>query len=97
VDDRDPDIPTAGAHLWGWFWDAHKGRQEGMSGWQRIPASEWTDWQAIAGVIVRLEEWQILRDMDAAFVTAARQAHDETRPRSGGQELTPEAFDAVFG
>lgn len=52
----------------------------------------------MTGNIIRREEWAILFDMDAAFLsTANAQGKDGAPVSSSSNELAPAAFDAVFG
>ena len=90
----EPEIDPAALHIWDWFWDAHRGRQAGMGGWLPLPASELAAWAKLTGEIVRPEEWQILRDMDRAFLIAS-----SARGGDGGEKpgISPAAFDVVFG
>lgn len=44
-----------------------------MSGPLPLSAMEWQAWQAITGHVIRIEEWAILRAMDAAYVDAAHE------------------------
>lgn len=67
-----------------------------MSGWLPLSAAELTAWANLTGAIVTPEEWQIIRDMDLAFLRAAAKRSGDL-PRGNEQEINTEAFDAVFG
>lgn len=69
-----------------------------MGGWLALSATEMKAWEAMTGYDVRREEWKLLRDMDAAFLDATRAQGKEGAPMaSSSNEMTPDAFDAVFG
>ena len=88
------DLDDVSGPLWELFWDMNRGRQSGVNGWQAIPPTEMRAWAAITGNVLRPDEWQILRDMDATYMKAAMPKSDDDpadRP-----ELTAAAFDAMF-
>lgn len=72
-------------------------------GWQAIPSTEWVAWQAMYGHIVLGEEWDVLQEMDTAFISAsfnrAKAGQEGTLSAPDGvlPELTAQAFDALFG
>lgn len=66
-----------------------------MSGWLPLSATELKAWEAMTGNIVRREEWQIIRDMDGAFLTATS-PKENGAVRSSSVEMTAGAFDALF-
>lgn len=68
-----------------------------MSGWQRTPASEWAAWASIHGHVVRPIEWEILQEMDFAFVEATAPGSEENKKPESAGELTADIFDALFG
>lgn len=100
-----PEIAPAGQHLWDWFWDIHRGRSSGLGGWLPLSASEMQAWASLTGNIVTLREWQMLRDMDSAFLEAAGKRQNDggdipqhAAPKPGeGRDISASAFDAVFG
>ncbi|MGP2493504.1 phage tail assembly chaperone [Mesorhizobium sp. PUT5] len=93
----EPEIEPEAEHVWQWFWDAHRGRQAGMSGWLPLSAAELLAWAQISGAIVNPEEWQLIRDMDLAFLQASAKRGDGEGGRQSDEELTPALFDAMFG
>lgn len=68
-----------------------------MSGWQRIPATEWAAWASIHGHVVRPIEWEILQEMDFTFVEAtAGKSEAGASSKPVHPEATPALFDAIF-
>jgi len=66
----DWDIPDDGMYLWGWYWRV-SARKKRVSEGVAVPL-EWNDflaWAAATGEIVKPFEYDILADMDDAFVT----------------------------
>lgn len=94
----DPEIEDHAQHLWDWFWQLNRGRQAGMKGWLALPAAEIRAWCEMTGNILRRDEIDVIRDMDQAFLVAtAKPAKTDWAKMEAAQELTPAAFDAVFG
>ena len=95
---REPEVSSAAVHLWNWFWEMAQGRQVGMSGYLPLSALEMKAWESMTGNIVRREEWQILREMDQAFLRSANAQGKDGQPvASSSHEISADAFDAVFG
>ena len=94
---REPEVPAYGEHLLEWFWDLNKGRQHNDGAWLALPPSELKAWQDMTGNIVRREEWQILRDMEASYLRLVNTRDKEGAPiASSSTEISADAFDAVF-
>lgn len=96
----EPNIDPEAQHLWEWFWEMNHGRQAGFNGWLALPLIEIKAWCDMTGNILRREEIAIVREMDRAFLAATQQKGDRPAalPDEGqGRDLTPSAFDAVFG
>lgn len=75
-----------------------------MDGWSALSATEMLSWATLTGNLVTCQEWQIMRDMDTAFLHAAREkdrgsADGKTPapPPGEKQAISAAAFDAVFG
>ena len=91
-------MPPAGEQFWEWFWDINHGRQAGPTGWLPLSATELKAWEAMTGNIVRREEWQFIREMDRAYLDMANsQGKEGQLIASSSNEMTTDAFDAVFG
>tara|TARA_R110002020_G_scaffold5179_4_gene21914 strand:- start:2205 stop:2402 length:198 start_codon:yes stop_codon:yes gene_type:complete len=65
-----------------------------MAGWIPLSAVELIAWADLTGAIVRSEEWTIMRNMDAAFLSATADGKGTSAPMT---DITVNAFDAVFG
>lgn len=76
------DPPAAGAHLWNWYKDASRLRRTEQGYPQTLTATEWVSWAQITGNPVRHEEYQVLREMDEAFVGALCREINDQRQRS---------------
>ncbi|WMT85562.1 hypothetical protein NO932_11550 [Pelagibacterium sp. 26DY04] len=63
-------IPEAGEHLWEWFWDMNRDRQQGMNGPQPIGLAGIRLWSEMTGQSIRPDEVEIIRDMDDAYRAA---------------------------
>lgn len=74
-------------YLWDWFWEAARGRQDGMNGPLALSAGELLSWASLTGAIVRPEEWAILRDMDGAYLAAV--AEEQAEAAGNNQQGTP--------
>lgn len=74
-----------------------------MNGPQPLSYADMTAWAGQTGNVVRREEWAILRDMDAAYLSAATDKPRDDRPgqmggppKPSGRLLSPELFDSLF-
>lgn len=92
-------VPEGGRLAWRWFTDLNAARSYGMAGPNPISYAE-------IEAYARLHRWpleprhvDLITAMDGAWLDHARGnvgfSHIE-RPAGLGQEMTPEAFDAVF-
>ena len=78
VESPEQSIPRFGMHLWEWFFDANELRRDHD---KPLSASDWKAWQELTGVIVRLDEWRILRKMDQVYVAGIIQEKTEAVQR----------------
>ena len=61
-------IPDDGQYLWDWYFELASAVGRVIDGvCMPIPWSEYLAWAEVAGLIVRSEEYAILRAMDASF------------------------------
>ena len=74
-------MPPAGQYLWEWFHGAGSMRryQDGYP--CQLTPPEWLGWQEMTGNIVRPEEWQVLRAIDAALCGALSSELSDQRAR----------------
>lgn len=77
------------AHLWHWFWNLNGSRHSGDGGPQPLSYLEIDAWQRLTRTTVRVEEIQILIEMDGAYLSAlhkeqaAQMARRETARSKG--------------
>jgi hypothetical protein len=90
---NDPDIDDDDERLWQAFWAMNRGRQAGMNSWLPLPAAEMKACAEMMGESFTPGEWRILGAMDVAFLDAST-GEGKAAPT---QDITPSAFDAVFG
>ena len=82
------EIPKGGEIIWEWFEDAGdlRGSSDGYPA--KLSATEWLAWQQMTGNIVRPEEWQILRAMDTAYISALRSEFSDQMARESEKNRT---------
>jgi hypothetical protein len=84
-------MPEGGEYLIAWFWDINSGVDRAGDGFCRpITWADYMGWQSMTGEIVHPFEFDILRDIDTAFVSemtkeiqAARAAAQSQGVRNG--------------
>ena len=71
-----PDLPPAGAHLWGWFLDVHSTRQTHGMGPSRLSRLELRAWEEDE-IGRRLTHWErrLLMAIDVAWVSITLDQH----------------------
>ena len=72
---QEPEVPTAGTHLWEWFFDINEriSRSDLDRGCRRLPPTEWVAWGTLTGHVVYSWEYDILAAMDAAYCSAVNE------------------------
>ncbi|WP_435371434.1 phage tail assembly chaperone [Mesorhizobium liriopis] len=80
----EPDIDPDTAYLLDWFWNLHSARAESFDGPQPLSFTDIANWSALTGTILLREELGILRQMDAAFLSAHAIEREEARERRKG-------------
>lgn len=65
-----------------WFWDLNDGRSQGFNGPNPLSMTEISNWSALTGTIIRREEVSIIRDMDAAYLSAIAKEQAEASERA---------------
>ena len=68
----EPEYPERGRQLWGWYQQASKTRRFDQGQPQMLTPLEWKAWANITGQVIREEEFSVLIDMDAAYVSALK-------------------------
>lgn len=67
---RNPKVPDAAAHLWGWFWQLSDARPEGFSSARPLSFSEIAAWAGLTGSAPRPWEVEALKAMDRAYLAS---------------------------
>jgi len=70
-------VPDDAEHVWDWFWQINRRRQQGMNGPQPTSYETIALWSAMTGERPLREELAILMRMDDAYVDAVAKAHDD--------------------
>lgn len=83
VPEPDP-IPDEVEYLLDWFWDMSAARSYGFNGPDPIALSDIAAWSSLTGNIIRREEIEIIRRMDAAFLRAIAREQAEAAERARG-------------
>lgn len=93
-----PDIPWAGARVWGMFLELNRTRASGGFGPSPINHHEIEAWAHIRREPVRPWESDIIKELDALFLEVANRHDDASAGRRVTQSrpMSPELFDAVF-
>lgn len=63
-------IEPAYQYLWAWFWEIDSQRSSGLNGPNALRYSDITDWAIGTGNLIRPEEAQVIRRIDAAYLSA---------------------------
>ena len=94
----DPILPWGREYLWHWFVELSYGRQDGLNGPMALSWREMSEWASLTNASPRIDEWRVLRAMDAAFLAAVCDKGNATAADAApsGRLLTPELFDALF-
>lgn len=74
-----PEIPLCIEHIWEWFWQIHKGRSSGMSGPNPLTWSDLYAWASLTGLQVRPIEFEIIKDIDSAYLKYIAEKQDKKR------------------
>jgi hypothetical protein len=91
-------IPEAGRLLWGWFADLSAARSYGAVGPNPIAYADILAFAKLHRWPIEPRHAAVIRSLDRIWLEHARGAPPRSNwaPRPSGQEITPEAFDAVF-
>ncbi|MGU3496346.1 hypothetical protein ACLBXM_20080 [Xanthobacteraceae bacterium A53D] len=74
-------------HLVEWFWELSAARAQGFNGPCALSLTDIANWSQLTGEIVTREEVAILRQMDAAYLSACaeeRRASEERGKANNG-------------
>ncbi|MGB3898193.1 MAG: hypothetical protein WA973_06530 [Mesorhizobium sp.] len=77
-------------YLLDWFWDLSAARSHGFNGPNPLALSDIAAWAALTGVVIRREEVSIIRNLDAAYLSAFAKEQAEAAERakqSNGKDL----------
>lgn len=76
------EIPQNGLYLWNWFVNLNQSLSRIQDGFCRlIPPSEYLAWSKLTGNIVYPVEYDILKEMDAAFCTEMNKEFESVRTK----------------
>jgi hypothetical protein len=81
LEESGPDIepPSAGWHLWEWFWTQLHPRRR--SGPEALSWGELDSWSRMIGIRIEPEEAQMLMAMDDAYLRETREEQKNLRER----------------
>lgn len=91
-----PDVPFAGRRVWSIFLDLNTQRAGGF-GPTPITYGAIETYARVRREPIRPFELDILRALDAAYMSAAAEQTQPDTPKVSKQPLTPELFRAMFG
>jgi hypothetical protein len=77
--DEGPEIPYCIEHVWEWFWQIHKGRTNNMSGPNPLTWTDLLAWTVVTGIQVRPIEFEIIKEMDSAYLKYVSERQDKKR------------------
>lgn len=63
-----PEIPFYLEHIWGWFWQIHRGRTYGMSGPNPLTWPDIQSWTNLLQTTIRPIEVEILKEIDNVYL-----------------------------
>lgn len=67
---RNPKVPDAAVHLWGWFWQLNDARPEGFSSAGPLTFGEIAAWAGLTGITPHPWEVEALKAMDRAYLAS---------------------------
>lgn len=76
---EEPDIPEEGEHIWLWFWQLSRRRQQGVDGPQPLTYTEISECSRMTGEILLREEIAVITDMDDAYLDALAKEREAQR------------------
>jgi hypothetical protein len=98
--DDGPEVPWAGARVWGLFLRLHEGRDAGSFGPSPITYEAMEAFSAITGEPLRPWETDIIRSLDREWLKAAAaklESGNAVSVPTRSRPMSPALFDAVFG
>lgn len=66
--EESPEIPFYLEHIWGWFWQIHKGRTYGMSGPNPLTWENIKSWRDLLEIQIRPIEIEIIYEIDSVYL-----------------------------
>lgn len=93
-----PEVPWAGARIWGLFLRLHEGRAGGGFGPAPITYEAMEAFSAITGESLRPWEIDIIRALDREWSRSVttKSRSELLTPPTASRPMSPELFDAVF-
>lgn len=77
--EESPEIPFYLEHIWGWFWQIHRGRSHGMAGPNPITWENILAWRDLLEIQIRPIEIEIINEMDSVYLKYISDRHKKNR------------------
>lgn len=91
-----PEVPWAGARIWGLFLRLHEGRGGGGFGPAPITYEAIEAFQRVSGEPLRPFEIEIIRALDREWLSTVAKKGDTPEQQVSSRPMSPALFDAVF-